>query len=139
MTYIPATYSCMKCYNHLLFLWSEALMLQIRPQIISPSQPTALPTSLQPYNKMTWTHTYIIDKIIIIIIIKITYFFPIYNEIMKIVLKEKKEPAFFGTEVQLPIPWVLVYAISFKSSSSVQRPLFTLDLSQHGGLPISLS
>lgn len=46
-------------------------------------------------------------------------------------------PAFLGTVVQFPVPWVEVYASSFASSSAVQSPLFTVDLSQHGGLPIS--
>ena len=45
-------------------------------------------------------------------------------------------PAFLGTNVQLPVPCLETCASIFASSSAVHRPLFTLDLSQHGGLPI---
>lgn len=41
----PAAYCCMKPDNELLFLGCEAVMLQIRPQVISPPKPTTLSTS----------------------------------------------------------------------------------------------
>ncbi len=41
-----------------------------------------------------------------------------------------------GTKVQFPIPKLDTYASIFASSSAVQRPLLTFDLSQQGGLPI---
>lgn len=37
--------SCMQLDNEILFLWSETPMPNIRPQIIRPTQTTALPTS----------------------------------------------------------------------------------------------
>jgi hypothetical protein len=40
--------------------------------------------------------------------------------------------------VQLPVPWVEVYASSLASSSGVHGPFFTFALSQHGGLPIAV-
>jgi hypothetical protein len=45
-------------------------------------------------------------------------------------------PALWGTEVQLPVPWLEVYASSLASSSGVHGPFFTFALSQHGGRPI---
>ena len=52
--------------------------------------------------------------------------------------KYPSKPAFWGTKVQLPIPWLATYASIFASSSAVQGPLFTLALSQQGGLPIKM-
>lgn len=49
----------------------------------------------------------------------------------------KNEPAFLGTSVQLPIPCLDTYASIFASSSAVQRPLLTFNLSQQGGLTIA--
>lgn len=45
----PATYGCMKLENQILFLWGEAIMLQIRSQVISPPHPATFPTPLQTF------------------------------------------------------------------------------------------
>lgn len=47
------------------------------------------------------------------------------------------EPAFLGTSVQLPMPCLDTYARILASSSAVQRPLLTFNLSQQGGLTIA--
>lgn len=43
----PASYSLMKVNNELFFLRSEAVMFEVRPEIISPPEPATLPTSVE--------------------------------------------------------------------------------------------
>ena len=47
----PASNGLMEFDNEVFFLRSEAVVPEIRPKVISPSQSTTLPTSIQPFEK----------------------------------------------------------------------------------------
>jgi hypothetical protein len=43
---LPATNANVEATNDVIFLWSEISMLYVGSQVVQPSQPTALATSL---------------------------------------------------------------------------------------------
>jgi len=45
---IPASYGSMKVDNELFFLGSKTIMLEVRSQIVGPSEPAAFTTPIQP-------------------------------------------------------------------------------------------
>ena len=46
---IPAAYCCMILNNELFFLFCKFFMFKVRPQVVSPSEPATLSTSIQSY------------------------------------------------------------------------------------------
>jgi hypothetical protein len=50
--YLPVAKGGVELDDHLLLLLGDVAPLQIRPKVVDPSQPAALPASQQPYIKI---------------------------------------------------------------------------------------
>jgi hypothetical protein len=49
---LPASYSFVKFKNGFFFFWCKVVVIEVRPQIICPSEPTALAASVKSFKKI---------------------------------------------------------------------------------------
>ena len=95
---LPAANTYIEVADDIVFFFRESTVLDVRPQVIQPSQSATLSASLKPYNQ---THQ-LVKQIILIHFLNKNQRELVMKEHISEKYRDRYVPIFWGSAIQLP-------------------------------------